>query len=52
VLLIGLTLNAVALLTNAALTRADVVLGAAVFVVGLAFLVLMELCRRSGGSSL
>lgn len=52
VLLLGLALNAVALLVNSALSRFDLLLGGAVFLAGIALLVLMELCRRtSGGSS-
>jgi hypothetical protein len=51
VLLGGLSLNAVALLTNAALTGADRLLGSAVFLVGLALLVLIEICRRTGHTS-
>jgi len=48
VLLSGLALNAVALMTNAALTGSDRLLGSAVFLGGLALLVLIEICRRTG----
>jgi hypothetical protein len=52
ILLLGLALNVAVLMTSAALTRADFLLGAAVFVVGVALLVLMVLCRKTGGRSL
>jgi hypothetical protein len=48
VLVLGLALNALALLRNAALSRADVLLGAAVLLSGIALLVLMEVYRRTG----
>lgn len=50
-LLIGLAMNAGALLTNAAPSRSDLLLGGPVFLVGIALLVLMEICRRPGSSS-
>jgi len=50
VLLLGLALNASSWLTGATLSRSDRLLGSAVFLVGLALLVLMELCRRSNTS--
>lgn len=46
VLVLGLALNALALLRHAALSRADVLLGATVLLAGLTLLVLMEVCRR------
>jgi hypothetical protein len=46
ILLLGLALNAVVLLRHAALSRADVLLGVAVLLSGLALLVLMEVYRR------
>ncbi len=46
-LVLGLALNAGALVTNRALTGADLLLGSSVFFVGLALLVLMEICRRT-----
>jgi hypothetical protein len=51
VLLGGLALDAGALLTNAALSGADRLLGSAVFFGGLALLVLIEVCRRTGCGS-
>jgi hypothetical protein len=45
-LVLGLVLNALALLRNAALTRADALLGAAVLLAGVSLLVLMEVFRR------
>ena len=47
VLLLGLVLNALALLRNAALTRADMLLGATVLLAGISLLVLMEVYRRT-----
>jgi hypothetical protein len=47
VLVLGLALNALALLRNAALTRADMLLGAAVLLAGISLLVLMEVYRRT-----
>jgi hypothetical protein len=47
-LLLGLTLNAVALLRNAALARSDVLLGGTVLLSGLTLLILMEVSRRTG----
>ncbi len=47
VLVLGLALNALALLRHAALSRADVLLGAIVMFAGLALLVLMEIHRRT-----
>jgi hypothetical protein len=46
-LVLGLALNALALLRHAALSRADVLLGATVLLAGLALLVLMEVYRRT-----
>jgi hypothetical protein len=51
VLLSGLALNASSLLGNAALSPADRLLGSAVFVVGVALLVLTEIGRRGGTMS-
>jgi hypothetical protein len=48
VLLLGLALNALVLLRHAALSRADVMLGATVLLAGVALLVLMEVYRRTG----
>jgi fatty acid desaturase len=48
VLLLGLALNALVLLRHAALSRADVLLGATVLLAGVALLVLMEVYRRVG----
>jgi hypothetical protein len=48
VLLPGLALNALVLLRHAALSRADVMLGATVLLAGVALLVLMEVYRRTG----
>lgn len=48
VLVLGLALNAVVLLRHAALSRADVLLGATVLLAGVALLVLMEIYRRTG----
>jgi hypothetical protein len=48
VLVLGLALNALALLRNSALSRADVLLGATVLLAGTALLVLMEVYRRTG----
>jgi len=47
VLVLGLALNALALLRHQALSRADVLLGAIVMIAGLALLVLMEIYRRT-----
>jgi hypothetical protein len=47
VLVLGLALNALALLRHKALSRADVLLGAVVMIAGLALLVLMEIYRRT-----
>jgi hypothetical protein len=47
VLVLGLVLNALALLRNAALTRADALLGATVLLAGISLLVLMEVFRRA-----
>jgi hypothetical protein len=47
VLVLGLALNALALLRNAALTRADMLLGATVLLAGTSLLVLMEVYRRT-----
>ena len=47
VLVLGLILNALALLRNAALTRADMLLGATVLLAGITLLVLMEVYRRT-----
>jgi hypothetical protein len=47
-LLAGLAMNALVLLRTAALSRADVLLGATVLFAGLALLVLMEVYRRTG----
>jgi hypothetical protein len=47
VLVLGLVLNALALLRNAALTRADMLLGATVLLAGISLLVLMEVYRRT-----
>ena len=47
VLVLGLVLNALALLRNAALTRADMLLGATVLLAGISLLVLMEAYRRT-----
>jgi hypothetical protein len=47
VVLLGLTLNASALLTSTTLTAADRHLGSAVLFAGIALLVLMEICHRS-----
>jgi hypothetical protein len=46
VLVLGLALNALVLLRHTALSRADVLLGAAVLLSGVALLVLMEVYRR------
>lgn len=51
VVLLGLALNASALLAGSALTPADRHLGTAVLLAGIALLVLMEICRRSGGDA-
>ena len=48
VLLLGLALNVIVLLRHAALSRADVMLGATVLLAGVALLVLMEVYRRTG----
>lgn len=48
VLVLGLTLNAIALLRHAALSRADLLLGTTVLLAGVALLVLMEVYRRAG----
>jgi len=47
VLLGGLALNAVALVTSGALSGSDRLLGSAVFLGGVALLVLIEICRRT-----
>ncbi len=46
VLVLGLALNALVLLRHAALSRADVLLGATVLLAGVALLALMEVYRR------
>jgi hypothetical protein len=46
VLVLGLALNALALLRHAALSRADVLLGTTVLLAGISLLVLMEVYRR------
>src|SRR6185369_3154945 len=46
VLVLGLALNALVLLRHAALSRADVLLGATVLLSGVTLLVAMEVCRR------
>ena len=46
-LVLGLVLNALALLRNAALTRADMLLGVTVLLAGISLLVLMEIYRRT-----
>ena len=51
VVLLGLALNVSSLLTNSELSRSDHLLGSAVFLVGLALLVLMEVCRGTGHPS-
>lgn len=48
VLVLGLILNAIALLRHAALSRADLLLGTTVLLAGVALLVLMEVYRRTG----
>jgi hypothetical protein len=48
VLVPGLALNALVLLRNTALSRADVLLGATVLLAGVALLALMEVYRRMG----
>jgi hypothetical protein len=50
VLLSGLALSASSVLANAALSPADRLLGSAVFLVGVALLVLTEISRRGGTS--
>jgi hypothetical protein len=50
VLLLGLALSASSVLPNAALSRSDRLLGSAVFLAGLALLVLIEIGRRRGAS--
>jgi hypothetical protein len=47
VLVLGLLLNALALLRHAALSRADILLGTTVLLAGLALLVLIEVYRRT-----
>jgi hypothetical protein len=47
VLVLGLVLNALVLLRNVALTRADVLLGATVLLAGVALVLLMEVYRRA-----
>ncbi len=47
VLVLGLLLNALALLRPAALSRADILLGTTVLLAGLALLVLIEVYRRT-----
>ena len=51
VLLLGLALNASSVLPNAALSRSDRLLGSAVFLAGLALLVLIEIGRRRDTTS-
>jgi len=51
VLLGGLALNAVALVTSGALSGSDRLLGSAVFLGGVALLVLIEICRRTNCGS-
>ena len=51
VLLGGLALNAVALATSGALSGSDRLLGSAVFLGGVALLVLIEICRRTNCGS-
>jgi hypothetical protein len=46
VLVLGLALNALVLLRNAALSRSDLLLGATVLLAGVSLLVLMEVYRR------
>lgn len=48
ILLLGLGLNAGVLLFDAALTRADVLLGSTVLLAGGVLLALLEICRRGG----
>lgn len=49
-LLLGLVLNAVALMRNQTLARSDVLLGGTVLLAGITLLVLMEVYRRIGRS--
>jgi hypothetical protein len=51
VLLLGLALNVSFVLANVELSRSDRLLGSAVFLAGLAILVLIEIGRRSGTTS-
>ncbi len=51
VLLLGLALNASSVLPNASLSRSDRLLGSAVFLAGLALLVLIEIGRRRDTTS-
>jgi len=46
VLVLGLALNALALLRHAALSRADLLLGATVLLAGVTLLMVMEVYRR------
>lgn len=48
VLVLGLALNAVLLLIDSTLTRADVLLGSTVLLSGVVLLTLLEVCRRGG----
>ncbi len=48
VLVLGLALNAVLLLIDSTLTRADVLLGSTVLLSGVVLLTLLEICRRGG----
>ncbi|HEY0510910.1 MAG TPA: hypothetical protein VGH73_03340 [Thermoanaerobaculia bacterium] len=47
VLLLGLVLNAIALLRGAALSRSDLLLGGTVLLAGVTLLVLMKVYRRT-----
>jgi hypothetical protein len=51
VLLLGLALNVSFVLANVELSRSDRLLGSAMFLAGLAILVLIEIGRRSGTTS-
>ena len=48
VLILGLALNAVLLLIDSTLTRADILLGSTVLLSGVVLLTLLEICRRGG----
>jgi hypothetical protein len=48
VLVLGLALNAVLLLIDSTLTRADILLGSTVLLSGVVLLTLLEICRRGG----